>query len=345
MLIRSSAGPNPLIGWQVDPAEIRYVGAGLQRPECILARRDGTLFTADARGGVVRIGPDGQQDLIAQQSDRAFDLDADPAGSLLGGTLPNGLALASNGGFLIANFGTDRLELMDDDGVTQVLLSDIDGKPMGKVNFVLRDSQDRLWVTVSTRINPWSDAVCSTLCDGYIVLVDKRGARVVAEDFCFTNEIRLDVREEWLYVAETTGKRITRLRVQPDGSLTDREIFGPSSLGRGLIDGIAFDAYGNLWGTMFLADRLIAITPEGDLLELLDDGETTATDIFEKEFATGRPCSFDLLSKCGGTIAPWLASVTFGGENLDTVYLGSLKGSRIPFFTSPVTGLPMIHWG
>ena len=39
-----------------------------------------------------------------------------------------------------------------------------------------------------------------------------------------------------------------------------------------------------------------------------------------------------------------VASVTFGGPDLRTVYIGSLKGSRIPFFRSPVAGLPMVHW-
>ncbi len=92
---------------------------------------------------------------------------------------------------------------------------------------MLRDSRDRIWITVSTMINPWSDAINSTLADGSIVLFDEKGARVVADGFRFTNEIRLDAREEWLYVAETTGKRVTRLSIRPDGSLTDREVFGP----------------------------------------------------------------------------------------------------------------------
>lgn len=47
---------------------------------------------------------------------------------------------------------------------------------------------------------------------------------------------------------------------------------------------------------------------------------------------------------CGGEIAPWFASVTFGGPDLKTVYIGSLRGTRIPFFRSPVAGLPMVHW-
>ncbi|MGC7532755.1 SMP-30/gluconolactonase/LRE family protein, partial [Pandoraea pneumonica] len=61
-------------------------------------------------------------------------------------------------------------------------------------------------------------------------------------------------------------------------------------------------------------------------------------------FATGRPVPFDVLAACGGTIAPWLASVTFGGPDLRTVYLGSLRDTRLPCFRAPVAGLPMVHW-
>jgi sugar lactone lactonase YvrE len=335
---------NPLRGWQVDRSAIRWVGQGLQRPECILAEPDGTLWAADARGGVMRLDPDGSQTLIAPGAERHFDLAADAQTSLLQGTLPNGLAFAENGDILISNFGTDALELMTRKGRCRTLFDSLDGQAMGKVNFVLRDSRNRVWITVSTRINPWSDALRSTLQDGYICLLDEKGLRVVAEGFAFTNEIRLDAKEEFLYVAETTAKRVSRLRVQPDGSLTDREVYGPSNLGTGLVDGIAFDSFGNLWCTMIFADRLIAITPEGDALTLLDDGDPAATARFEAAFATGQPVPFATLEQASGTIAPWLASVTFGGPDLKTAYLGHLRGSRIPSFRSPVGGLPMVHW-
>ena len=36
--------------------------------------------------------------------------------------------------------------------------------------------------------------------------------------------------------------------------------------------------------------------------------------------------------------------LTFGGQDLRTVYLGSLFGTRIPCFRSPVAGLPLAHW-
>jgi gluconolactonase len=343
-LIRTASGPNPLRDFRVDRAQIGVIGRDLQRPECILAERDGTIWSADARGGVMRIDADGTQTLIAQLPDPHFNISISAADSLLAGTLPNGLAFAANGDILISNFGTDRLERMTRSGETRVLLDNIDGVPLGKVNFVLRDRRNRIWMTISTMINPWSEAINATLADGAIILIDEKGPRVVADGFRFTNEIRLDAAEEWLYVAETTGKRVTRLRVHDDGSLTDREIYGPSNLGTGVVDGIAFDAYGNLWATMIFADRLVAITPEGDLLELLDDGDPAATSHFEAAFATGAPVPFDTLLACGGPICQWMASVTFGDPELSTVYLGGLRSTNIPFFRSPVAGLPMIHW-
>jgi len=324
--------------------DIKFVGKDLQRPECILAEPDGTLWSADARGGVMRIDPDGSQSLITQKVDGHFDLNSGEAESLLYGTLPNGLAFAENGDILISNFGTDLLEVMTRAGETRTLYDSIDGKPMGKVNFVLRDSKNRIWITISTMINPWSKAIRNDIDDGYIALVDEAGIRVVADGLSFTNEIRLDAAEEWLYIAETCGKRVSRMRVEADGSLSDYEVYGPSDLGYGLIDGLAFDTYGNIWLTMIFADRLVAITPDGDALTLFEDGNSEATIAFERAFASGNPVPFEVVAKTGGKVAPWLASVTFGGSDLKTVYLGSLKGDNIPYFRSPVAGLPMVHW-
>src|SRR5688572_2103877 len=106
------AAINPLKGFRISRDELQFVGKDLQRPECILAERDGTLWSADARGGVMRIAPDGSQRLIAQQADSHFAGTSDLAKRFTEGTLPNGLAFARNGDILISNFGTDRLEVM-----------------------------------------------------------------------------------------------------------------------------------------------------------------------------------------------------------------------------------------
>jgi sugar lactone lactonase YvrE len=335
---------NPIFEFEIDKTALRYIGVDLQRPECILAERDGTLWSADARGGVMKILPDGAQALTTQKRSQQFEGAQNEASRYLQGTLPNGLAFARNGDFLIANFGTDCLEVMSRDGNSRVLADTIDGQPIGKVNFVLRDSKDRLWVTVSTKIKNWMHALRTDLKDGYIACWQDGAFRIVADGFGFTNEVRFDANEEWLYVVETTGGCVTRLRLDDRGNLARREVFGPSSLGRGAWpDGIAFDAFGNLWGTMVYSDKLFVLTPEGDLRILLDEGDPAKVDALERQFFANNVTE-DVLFATGSGVAPWMASITFGGPDLRTAYIGSLKGKRIPYFRAPVPGLPMVHW-
>jgi sugar lactone lactonase YvrE len=78
---------NPIDGFEIDPASLSFIGEGLQRPECILAEPDGSLWTADP----------------------GFAAASSDAERFTGGTLPNGLAFDADGSFLVANFGTDRL--------------------------------------------------------------------------------------------------------------------------------------------------------------------------------------------------------------------------------------------
>jgi sugar lactone lactonase YvrE len=338
-----TSSTNPLHGWRVNREDIVMVGHDLRRPECILAEPDGTLWTADARGGVMRIAPDGTQVLIAQDPDGAESVTAYNAEQLvLGETLPNGIAFDRDGNFLIANFGTDAIEHMTRDGKSRTLHDRVDGAPLGKTNFVLTDSKDRIWFTVTTRQVPWTRSINEKTADGYVGLIDQKGIRIVADGFVGTNEIRLDPKEEWLYVVETNARRISRLRVANDGSLSGREIYGPADLG-GFPDGFAFDAFGNLWITLILNEKLIALTADGEVLTLLDDGNPAAFARYQKHYKEGTTTP-ELMGACRGTLAPMMASVTFGGTDLRTVYLGSLAGTSLPSFRSPVPGQPLTHW-
>jgi sugar lactone lactonase YvrE len=335
---------NPILDFAIDTSAVRFIGHDLQRPECILAEPDGTLWSADARGGVVRLDQNGSQAIVTQRRSEHFADAGSEATRYLHGTLPNGLAFARNGDFLISNFGTDCLELMSRDGSSRVLADSIDGEPIGKVNFVLRDSRDRIWITVSTRLKNWMTALRTDLGDGYLARLEDGRFRIVADGFHFTNEIRFDANEEYLYVVETTGGCITRLRIDAAGAVKGREVFGPSSLGRGAWpDGIAFDTAGNLWGTLVYSDKLFVLTPEGDMRVLLDEGDPAKVAALEQAFFNNTVTE-EVLFATGRGLAPWMASVTFGGPDLQTVYIGSLKGSRIPYFRAPVPGLPMVHW-
>jgi sugar lactone lactonase YvrE len=257
--------------------------------------------------------------------------------------LPNGLAFADNGDILISNFGTDCLERMTRTGETEVMFDTVDGEEIGKVNFVARDSKNRIWITVSTMLHDWPKAISPDIIDGRILLYEEGvGVRIVADDVHFSNECKLDANEEWLYVVQTCGRNIARYKIADDGSLGPKEIYGPTDHGR-LIDGIAFDAFGNLWGTHVMNDGLFAIKPDGDLHIIFDDSSPEEVAKLDAAFQKSEVTA-DLLLECGGDIAKWCASVTFGGPDLKTVYVGSLRSTNLPYFTSPVAGLPMVHW-
>src|SRR5690349_8030031 len=126
---------NPILDFGIDKSTLQYVGHDLQRPECILAEPDGVLWSADARGGVMRVAPDGSQRIITQERSEHFQGAGSDASRYLEGTLPNGLAFARNGDILISNFGTDCLEIMTREGESRVLADSIDGEAIGKVKF------------------------------------------------------------------------------------------------------------------------------------------------------------------------------------------------------------------
>jgi gluconolactonase len=331
---------NPIDGFSVNRQDIQFVGVDLKRPECVLCEGDGTLWLSDERNGVMRISPDGSQQLIHQT--RATLTGA--SGPRLVKSIPNGMAIAENGDLLIANFGTESLEIMRPNGETRVIYDQIDGHRLGELNFVLRDSRNRLWLTLSTMKRDWIEGMYPEVSDGYVALIDEKGIRVVAEGFCYTNEVRLDSREEYLYVVETGRKRISRLKVGTDGSLSGREIFGPSDLGpAGFPDGIAFDEYGNLWGTIVFGEKIFALTPDGDLRIIYDEGNSEKIAVIEENYRNHTLTEKQMMD-CQSPFTPWMTSVAFGSADLRTVHVGTLTGTRIATFRSPVAGRPMAHW-
>ena len=63
---------NPILDFEIDKSALQYIGRDLQRPECILAERDGTLWSADSRGGIMKISPSGEQRYIGQKTSDYF---------------------------------------------------------------------------------------------------------------------------------------------------------------------------------------------------------------------------------------------------------------------------------
>jgi sugar lactone lactonase YvrE len=308
-------------------SELKFVGQGLSRPESVLVEKDGTLWVSSNQSAVTRIAPDGTQTPVGQTGGES-----------------NGLALDKDGNLYIANIGDGNLYKLYRDGRHEVVLNEIDGHPLGSINFVFIDSQNRLWVSVMTRAIPWFPAVNSPELDGYIILIDQQGPRVVAGGIHFCNEIRLDAKEEYLYAAETLGRHMLRFRVQPDGSLGEREIFGPADLGVGaVLDGFAFDVEGNIWVTTILRNGLMIITPDGEAHTVFEDAREEALAEDQRKIEEGTLTPEDMFA-CMGPKLQFPTSVAFGGPDLKTVYMGSLAMPHLLSFESPVAGLPLQHW-
>ena len=104
--------------------------------------------------------------------------------------------------------------------------------------------------------------------------------------------------------------------------MRERETFRPANLGKGAWpDGIAFDQYGNLWGTMVYSGTNSSLLRPREICECClmregcCEGRCGRGGVLPKSLGNRAVCT-------GQGIAPWMASVTFGRPELRTVYIG-----------------------
>ena len=286
---------------EIDLNEINTIGAGIMRPEGVVVQKDGTVLAADARGQIARISPDGETSFYGD----------------VGGT-PNGICLDGEGNCIIANIGNGRVQSLGRDGAHRVLMTEAKGKRMPTPNFPFVDSKGRLWVSNSSYREDIEDAIQNPAPDGCIVLIEKGRARIVAEGIYFANGVALNADESNLYVAATMQRVVFQYKIETDGSLTSSEVYGPSPLAElGYPDGIAFDEEGNLWVTFPAWNAVGFITPEGELVMVLEDPR--------------------------GVILKRPTNICFGWKNLETAFIGSLDGTGIPNFRAPYPGMKLVH--
>jgi SMP-30/Gluconolactonase/LRE-like region len=222
---------------------------------------------------------------------------------------------------------------------------EVEGMALPPTNFVHAERQDgaiRLWVAVSTRHVPREEAFRRDIADGYIVLKEGAQARIVADGLGFTNEIKVDPSGRWLYVNETMARRLSRFPIHNRGELGPRETV--AEFGEGVFpDGFEFDAEGGIWIASVVSNRLLRIAPDGNQTVILEDADAEAVARAERHYAEDRLSRADIDAGRDRVLGN-LSSVTFGGPDLQTVYLGSLFAERLATFRSPVAGAAPPHW-
>jgi SMP-30/Gluconolactonase/LRE-like region len=315
----------------LDPAQVRWHGSGLVRPECVLAYADGALASSDWRSGVAVTSGSGS--------------------ALIPGTItadrrlrPNGIAARPDGSWLLADLGDTQggVFSLSTGGAVTPFLESVDGIDLPPTNFVCQDHQGRVWITVSTRTLPRASAYRPDIRDGFIVLVDQGGARIVADGLGYTNEVLITRDGKWLYVNETFARCLSRYRITSNHALVEKTIhtsFGAATFP----DGLAMDASGALWVASIVSNRLIRVFPDGSQHLVLEDCPPEHAAWVEAAFQAGtmgRPH----LDRNPASILRSISSIAFGGPDLRTIFLGCLLGDAIASFQVPVAGDPPVHW-
>ncbi len=309
----------------VEVTGLDPVGRGVDRPEHVVVAGDGRVFASDKASAVAELIDENTIRRIGQA-----------------GGEPNGIAMDRNGHFLIANFGSGMLQDLDPETgeITATLSNQLDGCPLRWLNFVLVDSIGALWFSVSTMADDLGDTLARGTADGFLVRVppDRQEAHVVATRVNFPNCMALDRNEDYLYVVRTLTADIVRYPIRGQ-TLGTAEPFGPKlgsrrpdeygpnagrlladpDVGRrwGMADGCAFDADGNLWVTLVLANRIVAIAPDGRATVILDDPD--------------------------GTLIQAPTSIAWGGPDMRDIYIGSIRTPYVLKGRSSVAGLPLVH--
>lgn len=310
------------------PTDLAQTGSGLNRPECVLAARDGSLYTGDWTLGIARIAPDGttapavETDLIAQ------------------GFRPNGIAMTADGDFLFANMGkAGGVWRVGRRGEARPFATELEGRPISRTNFVLVDG-DRAWITISSLARKHEHFTAEENT-GQILLVQDGQVTVVADGLNWTNELRISPDGRYLFVNETFACRTTRYDVAADGALTHP--FRLTYPGDTFPDGMAFDAEGALWIVCVISNRLIRVAPDLTWTVVFEDIAPGALEAVASAHATGQ-LTWDQIAQSRGSRVSNLSSIAFGGPDLKTLYLGGLGVGAVQVLRSPVAGMPMAHW-
>lgn len=235
---------------RLDSRDFRRVGKDLSRPECVLARPDGSLLVSDQRAAYTLIRPDGTSELVGEKRG-----------------LPNGMCMIANGDVIIADIEAREIYSVDPTGRYRLWLSQFEGRPLGAANFIYRAPSGRLYATISTDEPERQRAVRERIKDGYILDITNPNAPfTVYQGFCFTNEMR--IREGRVYVAETGLGRIVVGDMQTGGfaPYISEQLFEGAR-----VDGIIFDKYGNLWVTELERNSLHVLTAQGEAICVFED--------------------------------------------------------------------------
>jgi gluconolactonase len=264
--------------------------SGLDHPEGVASAPDGRIWAGGEAGQIYIVTPEGEVTEHART-----------------GGFSGGLAFDRDGSCFVCN-SPGRIVHVEPNGRWETFADSVEGVPMRTPNFPVFGPDGSLYVSES---GSWdvADGVIYRFLPG-----SPAGHVFHAGPFHYTNGLAIDAAGEYLYVVETGLHSVIRLRIAAGNGAVPEPVCTPGAL-EWMPDGIALDAAGALYVTMYSSDRIYRIEPGGEPEILVED---------VLGLALNRP-----------------TNCAFGGPNFDRLFVANLGGRVLSVIDVGRRGQPL----
>lgn len=224
------------------PAELTLVPMPGDGPEDVVVDTAGQLWTGLVDGRIVRVSPGGGTSVVADTGGR-----------------PLGMHVARDGRILICDSHRGLLALDPGSGALDVLVRDVDGRPLRFCSNVTETADGTIYFTESTsqfHFEHFAGAVMEARARGSLFRLDTDGSvTTLVKGLYFANGVTVTADEAALVFAETQGRRLSKywLTGPQAGTVTPLAVHLP-----GYPDNISTGADGRIWVAMVSAPNAAA---------------------------------------------------------------------------------------
>ena len=266
---------------------------GLDHPEGISWGLDGYAYAGGEAGQLYRIDIDRKE----------FVQFADTGGFVLG------IALDASNNLYACDAGHRCIQKVTPGGAVTTYSSGAPDEPFRTPNYPAFDREGNLYVCDSGDWKADNGRIYKVAPGGEA----KVWSRALRE---FPNGLCLGPEEDYLYVAMSVNPpRVSRIKIEPDGSAGAAETV--VELPETVPDGLAFDANGDLYTSMYRPDRIYRFAPSGRLDVMAEDYE--------------------------GTLIACPTNIAFCGRDRDILLGANLGRWHITRYDVGARGLPLHH--
>ena len=221
----------------------------LDHPEGIAVHRDGSVWCGGEGGQIYRIESDGSSMEEITSS----------------GGFSQGLAFDAEDNLFVCDLKQAAVLRLDaKSGALEKFAGGVDGRGINICNHLAFGPTGELYVSDSNAFKEPGPGIFRFEPDG-------TGELWYGEPVNFANGLALSPDGRHLYIAETFGNAVFRIRIEDDGSAGAREEV--AKIPGVLPDGLAFDRVGNLYVACYEPSQVLRVSTDGTVARFIGDEE------------------------------------------------------------------------